>query len=423
MKSFTLSLAFLFIIHLASAEHTLYSTGLGDGNWDDPLCWKDENGVQPAQAPQPDDHVVINHYLTHFIEGDYTHHGNITIGSSGVYEIFSFAAKNSRYIYQGNRLMVAGSMVATLPLELRQESSHTMGMIYLAPQGHLTLVENLYVSGGLYLERGICGSLHVYQDLYLEKDKAQIWGQGRIIVEGAVSATENGVRLENIDAVHRIVERQTSKNISFYRNLTGCADLKGQSMTGEAEEDLTGRISAFAVVRQGNQVQIDWTSTYEWISQSFIIERSTDGKLFETIGEVEASGTHFQQYTFIDSNPSDLQVFYRVRHILESGDPVYSAMHAVSPTSFFENSGEIIAYPNPVKQGEALYLDAKGWTPGAKVKITIKNLMGQTVHRQTSFVDGAGNATIKVKTPRRTGNFFITLRQGDRTQTQQVEVQ
>ncbi|MEL6134610.1 MAG: hypothetical protein AAFR59_14715 [Bacteroidota bacterium] len=360
MKSFILPIAFLFIVHLASAKQVLYTSGLGDGNWDDPICWKDANGVHPAQAPQPDDHVVINHYLTHFIEGEYTHAGNVTIGSSGVYEIFSFAAKNSRYIYQGKRLTVAGSMVATLPMELRQASEETMGMLYLAPQGNLTLVDNLYLVGGLYLERGICGSLHVYQDLYLEKEKSQIWGTGRIIVEGAVSATENGSPLTHTDEIQSIIQSQTSKSVSFYRNLTSCADLKGQSIAGEADEQATGRMSAFAVTRQGNQVQIDWTSSYEWISTSFVVERSTDGRLFETIGEIEATGKHFQQYTFLDQNPGDLQVFYRVRHVQETGNLIYSAMHAVSPTSFFENTGEIIAYPNPVKQGEALYLDDKG---------------------------------------------------------------
>lgn len=62
---------------------------------------------------------------------------------------------------------------------------------------------------------------------------------------------------------------------------------------------------------------IRWTTRSACIEGTYLIERSTDGETFEIIGlrrGVATGEDHDMEYFFIDKQPPQGEVFYRVRH-------------------------------------------------------------------------------------------------------------
>ena len=68
---------------------------------------------------------------------------------------------------------------------------------------------------------------------------------------------------------------------------------------------------------QNNKVGIDWTTATEINSSHFEIQRSTDGKNYETIGIIPANGQSVDKidYSYIDYQPPKGTNFYRLRMV------------------------------------------------------------------------------------------------------------
>jgi len=93
-------------------------------------------------------------------------------------------------------------------------------------------------------------------------------------------------------------------------------------------------------------VLLNWSSTREINTQSFIIERSANAINFLEIGTVKAinkSGN--KNYLFIDENPKTGINYYRLKMMDLNGDFTYSPTRAVS----FNDDFEIVisVFPNP----------------------------------------------------------------------------
>lgn len=89
-------------------------------------------------------------------------------------------------------------------------------------------------------------------------------------------------------------------------------------------------VSISSAMISKEKVFIQWKSEIKGVY--FEIERSTDGKNYETIATPEnvvvaSQGTTFQ---FIDENP-EIENYYRVFYITPSGDVNYSEVTFVSP--------------------------------------------------------------------------------------------
>lgn len=71
---------------------------------------------------------------------------------------------------------------------------------------------------------------------------------------------------------------------------------------------------------------ISWATSHEANSATFMIERSTDGFVFDEIGEEKAA--HFsdkiKEYSFIDFNTESERAYYRLKQIDEDGSFTYS---------------------------------------------------------------------------------------------------
>lgn len=94
-------------------------------------------------------------------------------------------------------------------------------------------------------------------------------------------------------------------------------------------------------------VSLQWATAQELNNDYFAIERSSDGRMFEAIGQVAGQGTSDQAtaYTFVDARPLQGNSYYRIRQVDMDGQFDYSP---TVQTTFRIEGLQVRAYPNPV---------------------------------------------------------------------------
>lgn len=105
----------------------------------------------------------------------------------------------------------------------------------------------------------------------------------------------------------------------------------------------TGRL------QNDNAVVLDWSSSIEWDSYKYEIERSVDGLHFTKVGELNAAGnsTATVKYTFNDQLPTAGAYFYRLKQIDFNGTFEHSKVVYVNSK---KGAGAVTkVFPNPTK--------------------------------------------------------------------------
>jgi PKD repeat protein len=127
---------------------------------------------------------------------------------------------------------------------------------------------------------------------------------------------------------------------------------------------------------RGALAHLYWKTATEQQNEGFVVERSTDGNLFSTIGFVDGKGNTSQghSYSFDDLNPGPALVnFYRLKQVDLDGSFTYL------PTIELRRSdlpSRVRIYPNPVV--DFLYLQSM-----REGEVMIRNLRGQVVKTGT----------------------------------------
>ncbi|MEI9918147.1 MAG: T9SS type A sorting domain-containing protein [Bacteroidota bacterium] len=117
--------------------------------------------------------------------------------------------------------------------------------------------------------------------------------------------------------------------------------------------------------------KIAWTTTAEMNSDHFAIERSADGKNFETVSRILAKGysTSEQKYSFEDDDAPNGHLYYRLKEVDRDGLIVSYEVCAMT----VESVGWTI-YPNPATGTATIRLNG-----GTLMELTVINTVGQSV--------------------------------------------
>nr|WP_294897034.1 T9SS type A sorting domain-containing protein [uncultured Pedobacter sp.] len=128
-----------------------------------------------------------------------------------------------------------------------------------------------------------------------------------------------------------------------------------------------------------DQVDLKWLTTNEVNVSSFEIQKSEDGKVFETIGTISAKNIPGEnRYNFSDKNPSEGVAYYKLKQLDINGDFKFSKIVFIANNSVQHLS----VYPNPVKEG--FNLNHEPASPGATIKITsLKGEVLMNINTQT----------------------------------------
>lgn len=121
--------------------------------------------------------------------------------------------------------------------------------------------------------------------------------------------------------------------------------------------------------------QLQWKTAGEKNFSHFVIERSTDGKVFNSIGKVPAEkGNAGNSYVFTDDDRSSLTTYYRLKMTVPDGTDAYSKAIVMNGCK----SGIITIYPNPAKDQVSI----SGTSAGDRIQIS--NAWGQVVAYRTA---------------------------------------
>jgi hypothetical protein len=99
---------------------------------------------------------------------------------------------------------------------------------------------------------------------------------------------------------------------------------------------------------------LNWTTTSETNNAYFLVERSTKGRIFMTVGKVEAlKGNQAEKnYRFPDMDFVKGINYFRLKQVDPDSKSVYSRIVAIDAAK----AGEITLYPNPLQKELTLEL-------------------------------------------------------------------
>jgi hypothetical protein len=142
-------------------------------------------------------------------------------------------------------------------------------------------------------------------------------------------------------------------------------------------------LMSFTATARENAAELKWVTSEETNSDRFEIQRSIDGKVWKTIGSLQAQGESKvrKTYAFVDHQPEvDANNLFRLKMIDLDGTFAFSAVRSVR----FESKLESSIYPNPVNN--ELTLKVTSWK---QVKaIRIDNLAGMSVYNSGPVESG-----------------------------------
>ncbi|MEN0048141.1 MAG: T9SS type A sorting domain-containing protein [Bacteroidota bacterium] len=148
-------------------------------------------------------------------------------------------------------------------------------------------------------------------------------------------------------------------------------------------------LTKFKATSKNDQIQLNWETASELENQGFEIERSREGKKWETLGFVKGAGTtsEVQRYEWMDVKPYPNKLnYYRLKQMDFDGTTEYSAIIVAELTPDKE---EIIITPNPAKE----FLNIQLGELEKEARVEIYNSSGQLVR---SLVASRDSATIEL---------------------------
>lgn len=163
---------------------------------------------------------------------------------------------------------------------------------------------------------------------------------------------------------------------------------------------------SFAGSMSNGNATLTWKTLTETNNHFFTIERSLDGKTFQSVGEVQGSGTTKEQvsYAYVDYLPPSAVLYYRLKQTDFDGAYTYSDVIRVN------NAGlgtQLVAMPNPVNSDESLIIRIRHH----------ENVDMRTVHLRVYDIVGhevaisgeVENNELRIKFPdQRPGVYIIT---------------
>jgi hypothetical protein len=113
--------------------------------------------------------------------------------------------------------------------------------------------------------------------------------------------------------------------------------------------------SSFTAQKQNKTVKLAWTTEQESNSSYFIIERSADGRTWQSLASMAAAGnsSNHLEYTAYDNLPLNGTSYYRIKEVDKDGRLQVSVVRPVN----FDAGYSITVAPNPAKDFIVVTMD------------------------------------------------------------------
>ncbi len=153
------------------------------------------------------------------------------------------------------------------------------------------------------------------------------------------------------------------------------------------------QLTAFTAKRAGMNVSLAWETGSESNNSHFLVERSSNGKDFSTIGSIKGKGNSntTTSYNFTDASPLPLKIYYRLTQVDLDGKKQRSQVVAVNAAS--ASIPQTTIFPVPAQDFINVVVNA---SREEKLNFSITDIRGATV---ASYTRTARNGVNTFKFP------------------------
>jgi hypothetical protein len=151
------------------------------------------------------------------------------------------------------------------------------------------------------------------------------------------------------------------------------------------------KLSGFTVSRENKRVKLEWSTASEQNNARFEIQRSSDGKTWNTIANVKGQGTTAASnaYKVYDDSPLSGLNYYVIKQYDVNG---HSYQSEVKFLRMADIKSFISVSPNPSRSGINFSMVNRG---ASTVEATVTTMNGNIIHREI-FNNVQPNSLIKL---------------------------
>jgi hypothetical protein len=199
--------------------------------------------------------------------------------------------------------------------------------------------------------------------------------------------------------------QDATNNIFTWSGLINFSDLTGGG--GGTPQPIT--LLYFNAKANNEQVELSWSTISEVNNDYFEVQRSVNGKDFESIDKVDGAGNHkgVLNYSSIDENPYNGISYYRLKQVDFDGKTSYSTIKMVEINKGNETLPvSIQLYPNPSKDGSSsIVLDRL--PENTIVTVTITDMLGKRAGEDYSAVSNNGSIKLTLNTESLNAGIYL----------------
>ncbi len=183
------------------------------------------------------------------------------------------------------------------------------------------------------------------------------------------------------------------------------------SSAGASNAPLPVNFANVSAKQTNSNVLVSWSNLTESDINYYAVERSADGKNFETIGKIQPKANDYsrQDYSFTDAAPINRTNFYRIKAVEFNNSTKSSVILKVSSEAL---RSTFVVYPNPV-QNKVVTLQAGNISAGAYF-VQVVNTNGQQVFAKTmNFQAGAVSQSLELPAGIKPGMYMLKIESAD----------
>jgi hypothetical protein len=168
----------------------------------------------------------------------------------------------------------------------------------------------------------------------------------------------------------------------------------------------------FEAVDNNTTVQLQWQTTREEDMAGFTIERSANGKQFETIGSAAVNNSFnlVSNYAFTDAHPLTTPSYYRLKVNDQNGSFTYSR---TIPVKRQGKAQSLQVAPNPATNVLYVQVDAH-----EAITLQIADVTGHIVYKQNKNINGNTTFPVSIQSLP-AGNYYFIMKGKTIQKTQQ----
>ncbi|MEL6676853.1 MAG: T9SS type A sorting domain-containing protein [Bacteroidota bacterium] len=413
MKNFlALILATLLLTNL-TAQKTFYTTGLGEGSWNDPLSWSVDEVEHISQGiPTAEDHVVIRHYLTQQVGQTYIQLGNVSILPAGTLEIIAGTNTQGRYVLKNATLQVAGSLLVAGTLELRD------GVLSLEESALAYLMQDLEMHSlsRIILQQQSCGGIMSYGSWKSFGDAFLVCGAGKAIIQQGWTAFDAEGQDLPTPKQQATISENLCESVQLFHSEDHCVsnqtDWNGAHIprSAVAIENLSAQFHL-------GQINITWEGLEESLVKTYILERAIDHQAYEAVATFAPrfAESGLTRYEWAEEAPEGRSPSYRVRQVSLTGEQLLS-----SSVRAIRHQGMNI-FPNPSTE-HFTQISMTDLAADQTYELTISNIFGQRISQQTLSPAADGSLLVRIDHQLSEGHYLLSLSSGQERYTKKLSV-